>query len=260
MAAARNKGAKQGKGVSRGDMLWMRSGALLLAAAAIVVAAYWMHQKLRDPAVMPVRSVVLKGGFEQLERRALQELVSQQISGGFISLDVSNIQSALKNLQWVAAATVRRVWPDELVITIEEHTPVARWGESKLISDRGVVFTPVDIAPFAGLSRIDADEHFAGEVMQQYRRMSALLQGHANIARLRRNALSGVTLWLGSGVRIELGNSGMMKRLARARVLLERLAARIAALEVIDARYSGGVAVRFKQQEQSVEKPKESHA
>lgn len=260
MAVARNKGAKHVKGVSRGEMLWMRSGAVLLAATAIVVAVYWIHQKLQDPAVMPVRSVVFKGGFKQLEGGDLQEMVTQQISGGFITLDVSAIQSALKGLQWVAAVTVRRVWPDELVITIEEHTPVARWGESKLISDRGVVFTPGDIASFAGLSRIDADERFAAEVMQQYRRMSALLQGYGSIARLRRNALSGVTLWLGSGVRIELGNSGMMNRLARARVLLERLPARIDALEVIDARYSGGVAVRFKQQDPSEEKPTESHA
>ena len=260
MAVARNKGAKHGKGVTRGEMLWLRSGALLLAATAVMVAVYWIHEKLQDPAVMPVKSVVFKGDFKQLERGDLQEIVTQQISGGFIALDVTAIQSALKNLQWVAAVTVRRVWPDELVITIEEHTPVARWGESELISDRGVVFTPGDIAPFAGLTRIDADERFAAEVMQQYRQMSLLLQGHGSIARLRRNALSGVTLWLGSGVRIELGNSGMMKRLARARVLLERLPAGIAALEVIDARYSGGVAAKFKQQDQSEEKPTESHA
>jgi cell division protein FtsQ len=260
MAVAKNNRAKRGKGVTRGAMLWMRSGALLLAAAAIVVALYWIHEKLQDPAVMPVRSVVFKGSFKELGGEDLQEVVTRQISGGFITLDVSAVQSALKNLQWVAAVTVRRVWPDALVITIEEHAPVARWGESELISDRGVVFAPGDVAPFAGLTRIDADERFAAEVMQQYRRMSALLQGYGSIARIRRNALSGVTLWLDSGVRIELGNSGMMKRLARAKVLLERLPARVAALEVIDARYSGGVAVRFKQQDQSEEQSTESHA
>jgi cell division protein FtsQ len=247
MAAKRKTTAKK-QGVSRGDVLWMRSGGVLLLVAVIAVAAYWIHEKIQDPSLMPVKSVVLDGSFEHVKRSELESIISSAMSGGFFLLDVSRIQSALKQLQWVSAVTVRRVWPDVLVIKIEEHVPFARWGTTQLISQRGELFAPQLEESFPDLPQIDAEAQFAADVMQRFSRISGLLHGEAVVARLRRNARSGWTLWLASGVRIELGNSRVMERLARASLLLNHFAGRTAMLDVIDARYSGGVAVSMRQQ------------
>ena len=261
MAAKRKTTAKK-QDVSRGDLLWMRSGGVLLLVAVIAVTAYWIHEKIQDPSLMPVKSVVLDGSFEHVKRSELESIISSAMSGGFFLLDVSRIQSALKQLQWVSAVTVRRVWPDVLVIKIEEHVPFARWGTTQLISQRGELFAPQLEESFPDLPQIDAEAQFAADVMQRFSRISELLHGEAVVARLRRNARSGWTLWLASGVRIELGNSSVMERLARASLLLNHFAGRTAMLDVIDARYSGGVAVSIRQQEsktieKSIEKSNE---
>ena len=247
MAANRKTTGKK-QGVSRGDVLWMRSGGALLLVAVIVVAAYWIHEKIQDPSLMPVKSVVLDGSFEHVKRSELESIISRAMNGGFFTLDVGQIQSALKQLQWVSAVTVRRVWPDVLVIKIEEHVPFAHWGDGKLISEQGELFAPQLEEPIPDLSQIDAEAQFAADVMQRFRQISELLQGEAVVAKLRRNARSGWTVWLTSGVRIELGNNKVIERLARASLLLDHFAGRIATLDVIDARYSGGVAVRMRQQ------------
>ncbi len=246
--AENRKTAGKKQGVSRADVLWMRSGGALLLVAVIAVSAYWIHHKIQDPSLLPVKSVVLDGSFEHIERSELEGIISRAMNGGFFMLDVNGIQSALKHLQWVSAVTVRRVWPDVLVINIEEHVPFARWGVGKLISKQGELFAPRAMEAFSSLPQIDAEAEFAVDVMQHSSQFSKLLSGGDVVARLRRNARSGWTLWLASGVRIELGNSKVMERLARARLLLEHFAGQLARLDVIDARYSGGVAVRMRQQ------------
>lgn len=248
MAAKRkNSGKKQG--VSRSDVLWMRSGGALFLLAVIAVAAYWIHEKLQDPTLMPVKSVVLDGSFKHVKRSELESIISSAMSGGFFMLDVSQIQSALKQLQWVSGVTVRRIWPDVLVIKIEEHVPFARWGATQLISNRGELFAPLLEEPYPGLPQIDAEAQFATDVMQRFRQISKLLNGEAVVTGLRRNARGDWTLWLASGVRIELGNSKIMERLARASLLLSHFAGQTAMLDVIDARYSGGVAVSIREQD-----------
>lgn len=247
--AAKRKTTGKKQGVSRGDVLWMRSGGTLLLVAVIAVAAYWIHQKIQDPSLMPVKSVVLDGSFEHVKRSELESIISGAMSGGFFLLDVSRIQAALKRLEWVSAVTVRRVWPDVLVIKIEEHVPFARWGASKLMSQQGELFAPQLEESFPGLPQIDAEAQFAEDVLQRFRQFSELLHGEAVVARLRRNTRSGWTLWLASGVRIELGNNRVMERLARAGLLLKHFAGEVAMLDVIDARYSGGVAVSMRQED-----------
>ena len=247
MAAKRKTNGKK-QGVSHADVLWMRSGGALLLVAVIAVVAYWVLQKIQDPSLMPVKSVVLDGNFEHVKRSELEVIISQAVSGGFFLLDVSRIQAAFKRLEWVSAVTVRRVWPDVLVIKIEEHVPFARWGATKLISQQGELFAPQLEESFKELPQIDAEERFAEDVLQRFRQISEFLRGEAVVARLRRNTRSDWTLWLASGVRVELGNSMLMERLARAGLLLNHFAGRTAMLDVIDARYSGGVAVSMRQQ------------
>ncbi|HBH36740.1 MAG TPA: hypothetical protein DDW45_10570 [Gammaproteobacteria bacterium] len=254
--AAKRKTSNKKQAVTRSDVLWMRSGGALLLVAVIAVAAYWIHQKIQDPLLMPVKSVVLDGSFEHVERSELESIISKAMSGGFFMLDVSGIHSALKHLQWVSSVTVRRVWPDVLVIKIEEHAPFARWGGDKLISEQGELFAPHAMDAFSSLPQIDAEAKFAADVMQRFRQISELLHGEDKVARLRRNARSGWTLWLTSGVRIELGNTKVMERLARARLLLDHFAGQIAMLDVIDARYSGGVAVRMKRRDLKINESK----
>jgi len=246
--AGKQKKSGVKRGVTRADVLWMRSAGALLLVAVMAVAAYWILQKIQDPSLMPVKSVVLDGNFEHIERSELEAITSRAMRDGFFMLDVGEIQSALKHLQWVSGVTVRRVWPDVLVIKIEEHAPFARWGADKLISERGELFAPHAMDAFSSLPQIDAEAQFAADVMRQFRQISELLHGEDAVIRLRRNARSGWTLWLASGVRVELGNNKVMQRLARARLLLEHFVDHQTMLDVIDARYSGGVAVRMKQQ------------
>ena len=60
--AKRQKPQKQRReraDIRPGELLWVRLGILFLAVGAVAVAAYWVQQKLADPSLLPVQSVVL---------------------------------------------------------------------------------------------------------------------------------------------------------------------------------------------------------
>ncbi|MEJ2308634.1 MAG: FtsQ-type POTRA domain-containing protein [Gammaproteobacteria bacterium] len=244
-----------------GELLWVRLGILFLAVGAVAVAAYWAQQKLADPSLLPVQSVVLDGDFLHTERDELQRVIAGSIHGGYFTIDVREVQDAVRQLPWVAGATVRRVWPDTLVVSVTEHHPFARWGEKRLISERGVVFTPATIEPFTGLALFAGDDERAGEVLRQFRYISKSFENLARIERIEMNSRGGWTLWIHTGARIELGNDRVPQRLVRVTRFLARIGEQTSTVEVIDARYSGGVAVRLKQQtEDNLEQPGESRA
>ena len=259
--ARKEKPQKERDGIRPGELVWVRLGGLLLLLGAVAVAGYWVQQKLRDPSLLPVQSVVLDGDFLHTERDELQRVIARAVRGGYFTLDVRKIQSAVRELPWVAGATVRRVWPDTLVVSVIEHQPFARWDDKRLISDTGVVFTPATIEPFTGLAQLAGDDEQAKEVLRQYRHVSKSVEKLARVNRLHQNRRGGLTFWLDTGPRIELGKDEVPRRLVRVTHFLERLGEQAATVEVIDARYSGGVAVKVKQEAaENPEQPGESQA
>jgi cell division protein FtsQ len=255
------KQREQRAAIRPNELVWVRLGILFLVLGAVAVAFYWVQQKLADPALLPVQSVVLDGDFLHTERDELQKVIGDAIHGGYFTIDVREVQAAVRELPWVAGATVRRVWPDTLVVSVAEHQPFARWGKSRLISDRGVVFSPASIKPFEDLAQFTGDDEQAKEVLRQFRYVTKSLEKLARVERIEMNRRGGWTLWVDSGPRIELGNEQVPQRLVRVTRFLARIREQAATVDVIDARYSGGVAVKVKRQAlDNLEQPGESQA
>ena len=51
------------------------------------------------------------------------------------------MRAAFEAVPWVRRATVRRIWPNRLVVGIEEHRAIALWGDGRLVNTFGELFT-----------------------------------------------------------------------------------------------------------------------
>jgi len=49
------------------------------------------------------------------------------IKGNFFSINLQRARAAFESVPWVRRATVRRVWPDRLAVSLEEHRAAALW-------------------------------------------------------------------------------------------------------------------------------------
>ncbi len=62
------------------------------------------------------------------------------VEGNFFTVDLDRVRARYEALPWVRRAAVRRIWPDRLVVSIEEHRPLALWGAGRIMNTHGELF------------------------------------------------------------------------------------------------------------------------
>ncbi len=229
------------------------SAVLLIGA---LIGASWIGLQW-EPTLLPVRAVSIEGEMHGLSREALQQTISKEITGGILTQDLATLRARVQALPWVEQATARRIWPDRIQVTVREHSAIARWNESGLVTEQGVVFRPSDGRLPAGLARLGAaDDEQAPEVVGRFLNWgSRLLALGLIVDGVQRDARGDWSIELLGGTDVLLGTDDVEER-------LERLIAAYSQIEAIgnptrlDLRYANGLAVRWLPIGNSVGAPK----
>lgn len=223
--------------------------ATVAGLAMLVGAAVGGYVYLSQPGRLPLRVVEVKGEFQQLDTRQIQQVVMDAIDGGFFGCDMQRLRSAVLAMPWVEDVSIRRVWPDRLRMTVNEQVPLARWGDDALINVSGVVFRPEALDGDSGLVKLHGP---AGSE----RRVVEFFQVALPAARTRGLQISEVELderrhwWLrfDNGVTVSLGRENVGHRMAQFFRVYPSLAAGNARQpERVDMRYAHGFAVRWRE-------------
>ena len=139
-----------------------------LAVAACVGLALYFWPKIPRPDILPVKRVQIAGHFVHLSPAELEKKAANIIRGGFITVNVASVKRELLQEEWIDKVTVRRVWPDSLMIYVTEHEPVGLWGSNSLISSEAAVFSPAEASFPAGLPFLSAPQGSEEAVVKKY--------------------------------------------------------------------------------------------
>ena len=214
----------------------------IVAMAAALAGGHWL---LRS-ALFPLRTVELRAPLNQVPREQVERVLARRAGGNFFAASIDGLRSALEQLPWVRSASVRRVWPDRLEVSIEEHVALARWGGDALVNTRGERFVAASSAPlplFVGPPGTEA------EVTRRYERFGRLLAPLGSpIERIVLTARRAWQLRLANGLQITLGRDGDLaeQRLQRFVEAYAGMRASIAHPGMVDLRYPNGFALRVK--------------
>lgn len=140
--------------------LGLAFGGLLLAAAGVWGFAAGLPQRLLLDAItlastagLSVRQVEISGDVRQPRLDIYREILSGGSDSMFL-LDIGELRTRLVALPWVADASIRRQWPDTLVIQIVERAPIAIWqvnGRYLLTDGSDRPLPPAPLADYADL-------------------------------------------------------------------------------------------------------------
>ncbi|MCW5622990.1 MAG: cell division protein FtsQ/DivIB, partial [Burkholderiales bacterium] len=151
-------------------------------------------------------------------------------------------RAAFEKLPWVRVAHVRRVWPDRLQVTLEEHVPLARWHGHGLVNIHGEVF---DAATELVLPVLAGPEGSAAEMTRNFVRFRDLL---ATVDRapveIRLSVRGAWQITLDDGQILELGRQDLLPRLTRFIAAYRTVITHVPPGGRIDLRYANGFAVR----------------
>ena len=164
-------------------------------------------------------------------------------AGNFFTVDLEATRKAFIKLPWVRTASVRRIWPQSLEVTLEEHMALARWSWRCTGQFQGEIFNAASDEP---LPEFEGPEESSSEMARQYAAFKKVLRPlQQNIARMSLSDRRAWRVHLDNGTLLELGREQMGVRLERYVQVHDRSIVQLnQQLTYVDLRYPSGFAVR----------------
>lgn len=225
------------------DLLFVAAAAALLVSAVVWVA--------RLP-LFPVREVWVTNELHEVRRSDLEEMLSGRLRGNFFSINLEAIRQSVEQLPWVRTAEARRQWPSRIEISIEEHKPVAYWGDStgQLVNSYGEVFAAtMTVPPPSAIPTLFGPNELTLEMLGYYQQAAELIKPLGRVPQaLTISPRLAVQLKLDDGMVVELGRQ-QPKAPVRERLLRfvefypNVLTAARQRPAVVDMRYPNGFAL-----------------
>jgi cell division protein FtsQ len=218
----------------------------VLGIAGIAWAALTALQRL---PVFPLREVVLAETPQRISAEQIAHVARTAVVGNFFTVDLEAARTAIEKLPWVRSAAVRRLWPDGLSLTIEEHEAVAQWrhlnGEPGLVNKQGEVFV-ADLPDNAtALPRFSGPESSSAEILARHGEFEARLDDLGrHVAAVSLSQRRAWRLKLDDGTSLDLGRDeeqrALAERLDRFTAHYAGIKQRFGSVRGIDMRYPNG--------------------
>ncbi len=222
---------------------------LALALLGLMALAGWgIWQKLQQP----INQVEVIGGTAVVPAAWVQNQLKPWIGQDIWRVDLAALQKQLEQNTWLTQVFVQRVWPNQLIVRIGVHQPIARWQGADLLDADGTVFTPTPMPHLSAL--VDSLPNIGGPdgrqwvVWDRYLSLKPALAGVGlAMTGLLENSRGSLDVLLTDGVRIRLGSQDIESRLQRFLDVYNRtLAGKLDQVAAIDLRYTNGFAVQWR--------------
>ncbi len=224
-------------------------------ALALVGALLWAFVRL---PMFALTGITVRGDVEHNNAVTLRANVAPRLMGNFFTIDLERVRAAFEMVPWVRQASVHREFPNRLRVTLEEHRPVAFWGDdgdARLLNAYGEVFdaSSADLDNIK-MPRLSGPDSQSQEVLAMYLALAPLFENLAlTFNSLELTERGSWRAHMAHGAVIELGRGNkddVLPRVQRiSQTLLQvtqKLGRKINALESADLRYDNGYALRLR--------------
>ena len=195
-----------------------------------------------------INTVRMETPLNRVTGEEVRLLLARYTEFGFLGVDVQDLRDELEQNPWIAHATVRRVWPDVLAISITEEQPIARWGDQALLNEQGQIFHPPMRGTEDSLPSLSGPQGTEALVLAKFEEYRALLAGIGlTLGGLSVNARGSWDATIVDGPILKIGRENVEPRLQRfVQLYRGSLKEQLATAQTVDLRYSNGISVSNK--------------
>lgn len=162
-------------------LLW--AGLWVVNRGFLAQAGDWAGQKIAGATAsmgLRITNVTVEGR-DHIEAQTLKDAIGINPGDPILGVDIHALHARLTAIAWVKDVQVRRVFPDRLIIKIDERLPIAVWADAPggmaVIDDEGVIVARRGFHDFGQLLAVEGvgAEKSAGKLI-------ALLKGQPELA------------------------------------------------------------------------------
>jgi cell division protein FtsQ len=232
----------------------MNAVAVVAALAAVVLLLMAGGRWVAARPAFEFKRIEIRGDLQHVSAASIRAAIAGRLKGNYFTMRLDEARRLLETVPWVAQASVRRVWPNRLQITLREHRALGGWGNGRLLSDRGDLFVAnvAEAEVFGPLPEFNGPDAEAHAIATRYYEFAALMASLA--LAIDSIEVSDRRSWTvhasGPGINsttLELGRDDppgtLLRRLTDVVASFPMMAARVGGPPSrIDARYANGIA------------------
>lgn len=151
-----------------------RVAAILVALALLALGAAALSRIAQQPKFQ-LKRVDIRGDLRHVTPASVRTALAGRLRGNYFTLRLDDTRRLFETVPWVAEASVRRVWPDRLLVTLTEHRALGVWEDGRLLSDRGELFVanPDEAEVYGQLPEFSGPFSAAKDAARRYYELSA---------------------------------------------------------------------------------------
>ena len=162
MTGLGNNSPQHARGYSGGVLVLI---VLFLFSAAGIA---WVGVGIVAADRWPIRWLEVNGEFQRISAEQLRASLAPQMNSSFFTVDLKGLEESAKRTFWVSRARAQKIWPDTVIVTVDEYEPVAHWNSGKLVSRQGEAFDVPDADEIQGLPWLEGPETRLDDVLSAW--------------------------------------------------------------------------------------------
>ncbi|WMP18522.1 cell division protein FtsQ/DivIB [Thiothrix lacustris] len=227
---------------------------LLKLIAAFIVALMLLagvlggRAMLNNPENLSISRIDLQGDRKFIKDVDLQAVIDKYKQTNLYLLDTDTLRADIETLPWIRSVTLRKAWPDHLIIGIEEQHPVAFWGRERLMNQYGELFV-AELPSMRGVfPTLYSPQDNGREMAERYLEVKEWLKGlPLELSELTEDESGSWRIKIKDGPEVMIGSEDQARRMQRFRVgFQQELAKKLSNVRRVDLRYTNGFAVEWK--------------
>jgi len=221
-----------------------------ILSIAILIGIYLNIKNIDDRNIyFPIKNISIESIIININKDDVFEKSKNYLdSKSFFNFKINILKKEIEKVSWVKSADIRRVYPGEIKIYIEEHIPIAIWNNESYMNNIGDIFFINNIKK--NLPILISNQS-GNKIMFEY--FSLLLKYISDenfdikIKKIEENDIRSLSAYLSSGIIVKFGSKDIRgKILTFIKVYKTLNTSDLEKIRYIDMRYSNGFSIGWK--------------
>lgn len=232
-------------------MIFKKKITIILLLIIIIIIAFIIKNNLNnEKTYFQITDITIDlKNIENSSVDDIREVAKKYVrSKSFFNVDINYLQSKIENIDWISSANIRRSYPNEIIIFVTEHIPIAIWNNKDYLNQYGEIFTankknnkfPILIS-----------KNNKNKIIFEYLSLFSndLIRHNINekVVKIIEDDIRSISVILSSGITIKLGSKNVKEKIDIFFKVYQTLnSSDLSKIRYIDMRYSNGFSVGWK--------------